>query len=184
MAPYLCFPCCLSPSPPLSFFILTYLDLLRRSTCIYLHVYIYHDHYFFSPDMSRHIVQGPNYGWAKRLQQWRAILARQVCNALQHTATHCNTLQHIATHCNTPQHIAIQQWRAILARQVCNTLQHTATHCNTLQHTATHCNTLQHIAAHYNSLCHTATHCNTLQHTATHCGKLQTRDLVWRLYRR
>ena len=36
-------------------------------------------------------------------------LKRQLCNALQHTATHCNTLQHTATHCNT--------------------LQHTATHC-------------------------------------------------------
>jgi len=36
----------------------------------------------------------------------------ELCNTLQHTATHCNTLQHPATHCNT--------------------LQHTATHCNTL----------------------------------------------------
>jgi len=25
----------------------------------------------------------------------------QVCNSLQHTATHCNTLQHTATLCNT-----------------------------------------------------------------------------------
>jgi len=39
---------------------------------------------------------------------------RDLCNTLQHTATHCNTLQHTATHYNT--------------------LQHTATHCNIILH--------------------------------------------------
>jgi len=36
-----------------------------------------------------------------------------LCNTLQHTATHCNTLQHAAIHCNTLQHAAIH----------CNTLR-------------------------------------------------------------
>ena len=49
-----------------------------------------------------------------------------LCNTLQHTATHCTTLQHTATHCTT--------------------LQHTVTHCNTPHHTATHRTTLHHSA--------------------------------------
>jgi len=53
----------------------------------------------------------------------------ELCNTLQHTATHCNTLQHTAT----IKTLQLLTWSF-------------ATHCNTLQHTATHCNTLQHTA--------------------------------------
>jgi len=60
----------------------------------------------------------------------------QLCNTLQHTATHCNTLQHTATYCDEGYHPF--EWGAGA------TLKHTATHCNTLQHIATHRNTPQH----------------------------------------
>jgi len=86
-----------------------------------------------------------------------------LCIILQHNATHshvwrthyprelpqkniCNTLQHTATHCNTLQQTVMSDTHFILNRlskeKYCNTPRYTETHCNTLQHTATHYNTL------------------------------------------
>jgi len=46
----------------------------------------------------------------------------------------CDIMQHTATHCNTPQH----GWALVAeSTEVCDIMQHTATYCNTLQHTAT-----------------------------------------------
>ena len=83
----------------------------------------YNDEWYYADNTATH---------CKRLRQlqWRMVLCRVHCNALQHTVTHCNTLQHTATYCKR------------LCRQHSNTRQHTATHGNTLQHTATHCNTI------------------------------------------
>ena len=50
----------------------------------------------------------------------------QVCDALQHTATHSNALRHTATHCTAMQSICTH----------CKPKDHATTHCNALQHTA------------------------------------------------
>jgi len=81
-----------------------------------------------------------------------------LCNSLQHTATHCSTatrsniLKHAATRCNII--VYRSAYRLLRSWTTRGSLQLTATHCNTLQHTAAHCSTLQ----------HTETRCNTLQH--------------------
>ena len=104
-----------------------------------------------------------------------------ICNMLQHTATHCDTLYHTATHCNTLRHTKLVEIHAqyvskktahCYTTQHCNTMQHTATHCNTLQHTATHCirrHRYVECVKRDRTLRHTASHCITLQHSATHC---------------
>ena len=87
-------------------------------------------------------------------------LCSDVCNTLQHNATHCNTIQHTTTHCNTLQHtkthcstlntrFLIPLLNSQLCSDLCNILQHIAAHCNTLQYTAAHFNTLQRISTHY-----------------------------------
>ena len=84
------------------------------------------------------------------------IRLSEICNTLQHTATHCNTLPHTAIHCNT--------------------LQHTATHCSTLQHTLQRradCRKRQTILTSSTvSLSHSFTHSPSLSLTHTHTRTL------------
>ena len=117
---------------------------------------------------------------AAHLNVKRWIHCEDLCNALQHTATHYNTLQHAATHCNKLQHTAthcntlksqeVETLRGSLQALELQCLdlqeqvQHTATTlCNALQHTTPCCNTLQRAATHRNALQHNATHCNNLE---------------------
>jgi len=99
-------------------------------------------------------------------------MLQNVCNTLQHAATHCNapatypysTLQHTATNQKHIQHIcnkpAVQC--SVMSIVTHRLRKKIATHCNTLQHTVTH---LQHT---HSTLQRTATHCDTFNKYATY----------------
>jgi len=71
----------------------------------------------------------------------------ELCNTLQHTATHCSTLQHTNWY-NFAQAWAQSSIYFELGRTSQKSVHYAATHCSPLGHTATHCITLQHTAAH------------------------------------
>jgi len=106
-----------------------------------------------------------------------ALLARNICNTLQHTATHCNTLQHTATHCNTLQHSATR-WKLYLLRiyaavccRVWRVLLCGAVWCSVVQRVAACCSMLQCVAAcvlQYAAVC-----CSVLQCVTVCCSVLR-----------